>query len=214
MCIHLWWSVDFQVSSGFLIKAYTNDPSFEPEEQPEDPADFVGMSNLVSVYLVEPRQASLAVLKFSGTLGMPHCSDRRSATIMAFSHFVLEDATCGYMFADIQGKSAFNWVCLLAADINTGSMDWHNFAQNESALTLFDPMTHTPRGWVRSSRYGFSHLISSTFIVNLVSATMVLKVLTILLHPTSAPAFALQWTCARCLIYRLPCRTGRTRTRT
>ncbi|KAN0109248.1 Protein kinase-like domain containing protein [Russula decolorans] len=119
----------FQVSDGFLIKAYANDPSPEPEERPEDLADFVGKSTLVSVYLVEPRRASSAVLKFSGALGMPHRFDRRSATIMAFSHFVLEEAACGYMFADIQG-----------------SMDRHNFAQNESALTLFDPMTHTPCG--------------------------------------------------------------------
>ncbi|KAN0111405.1 hypothetical protein V8E52_008561 [Russula decolorans] len=82
----------FQVSDGFLIKAYANDPSPEPEERPEDLADFVGKSTLVSVYLVEPRRASSAVLKFSGALGMPHRFDRRSATIMAFSHFVLEEA--------------------------------------------------------------------------------------------------------------------------
>jgi hypothetical protein len=37
-------------------------------------------------------------------------------------------------------------VCLSTADVNAGSMDRHNFAQNESALTLFDPMTHTPCG--------------------------------------------------------------------
>jgi hypothetical protein len=84
-----------------------DDPNVVPEEQPEDPADFVGSATLVSVYLVEPRRASSAVLKFSGTLGMPHRSDRRSATIMAFSHFVLENAACRYMFADIQGKYVF-----------------------------------------------------------------------------------------------------------
>ena len=104
--------VDFQVSSGFLIKAYANDPSLELEEQPEDPADVVGSSTLVSVYLVEPRRASSAVLKFSGALGVPHRSDRRSATIMAFSHFVLEVTACAYMFADIQGKSTFNCLSL------------------------------------------------------------------------------------------------------
>lgn len=106
--IHLLWSVDFQVSSGFLIKTYTNDPSLEPEDRPEDPADSVGTSILISIYLVEPRRASSAVMKFSGALGMLHRSDRRSATIMAFSHFVLEEAACGYMFADIQGKFAIN----------------------------------------------------------------------------------------------------------
>jgi hypothetical protein len=101
--------IDFQVSNGFIIKAYSDDlgdgPGHEPEERPEVPVDAVGMSTLVSVYLVEPRRASSAVLKFSGSLGMPHRFDRRSATIMAFSHFVLEVTACGYMFADIQGKS-------------------------------------------------------------------------------------------------------------
>ena len=108
--IRLWWSVDFQISGGFLIKVYTNEPCLEPEEQPADLADFVGVSTLVSVYLVEPRRASSAVLKFSGALGLPYRSDPRSATIMAFSHFVLEAAACKYMFADIQGKSTINCV--------------------------------------------------------------------------------------------------------
>ena len=141
------WFVDFQVSSGFLIKTYTNNPIPEPEQQPEGLADFVGTSTLVSIYLVEPRRASSAVLKFSGALGVSHRFDRRSATIMAFSHFVLEVAACRYMFADIQGKSTIIViVCLTVADVNAGSIDRHNFARNESALTLFDPMTHTPRG--------------------------------------------------------------------
>ena len=58
---------------------------------------------LASVYLVEPRRASSAVLKFSGTLGAQNHQDKRSATVMAFSHFVIEDTACQYMFADIQG---------------------------------------------------------------------------------------------------------------
>ena len=37
-------------------------------------------------------------------------------------------------------------VCLPATHVVAGSMDRHNLVQNESALTLFDPMTHTPRG--------------------------------------------------------------------
>ena len=44
--------------------------------------------------------------------------------------------------------------------------------------------------------------------------TTVLKASRILLHPTSAPAFVLQWTCARCLIYRPLCWTGRTQAQT
>ena len=58
---------------------------------------------LASVYLVESCHASSAVLKFSGTLSAQNCQDKQSATVMAFSHFVLEDTTCQYMFADIQG---------------------------------------------------------------------------------------------------------------
>ncbi|KAG2088736.1 uncharacterized protein F5147DRAFT_532075, partial [Suillus discolor] len=70
---------------------------------------------------------SSAVLKFSGTLGICNHTDKRSATIMAFSHFWLESSACEYMFADLQGS------------INHGIL--HN---TETVLTLFDPMTHTP----------------------------------------------------------------------
>ena len=108
LSIHLGSFVVFQISSGFLIETYVNVPSCVSEEQSDDAADSVGSSALVFIYLVEPWWASSAILKFSGTLGMPHCSDRQSATIMAFSHFVLENTTCRYMFADIQGKSLFN----------------------------------------------------------------------------------------------------------
>ena len=61
----------------------------------------------------------------------------------------------------------------------------------------------------------FSHLILfAILIVNLVSVTMVLKVSKISLHATSAPEFALQWTCAWCLIYKLLCWTCRTQVQT
>jgi hypothetical protein len=113
-----------------------------PEEQPNNVPDLVRLFTLVAVYLVEPSWASSAVLKFSGTLGMPHCSDRQSVTIMAFSHLVLENTACRYMFTDIQGKSMFT--CLSVAYINEESIDQQNFVPNKSALTLFDPMTHTP----------------------------------------------------------------------
>ena len=105
---------------------------------------------LTSVYLVEPRRASSAVLKFSGTLGMRNGQDKRSATIMAFSHFVLEDSACRYMFADIQGDSVLLREPCLFIDCYyiAGSMDRNPFMQNESVLMLFDPMTHTPRGYV------------------------------------------------------------------
>ena len=69
-------TVVFQVSSGFLINIYTDNSNPVPKEAPEDPVDFVTPATLVSVYLVAPRWASSAILKFSGTLGMSHHSDR------------------------------------------------------------------------------------------------------------------------------------------
>jgi hypothetical protein len=51
------------------------------------------------------------------------------------------------MFADIQGKyTVYLNICRPPAYKDVGSMDRHNFVPNESALTLFDPMSHTPRG--------------------------------------------------------------------
>jgi hypothetical protein len=110
----------FQVSDGFLIKTYDTAvtiPSRGPGPVPLPTDEFAVIPlvsdedtelsvtrQLTSVYLVEPRRVSSAVLKFSGTLGMRNGQDKRSATIMAFSHFVLEDSACRYMFADIQGK--------------------------------------------------------------------------------------------------------------
>ncbi|KZP10252.1 kinase-like protein, partial [Athelia psychrophila] len=81
------------------------------------------------IYLVEPRRVSTAVLKFSGTLGVRNGIDKRTATISAFSHFVVGSTACNYMFADIQGSTG---------------RDANDPAKN--ILTLFDPMTHTPDG--------------------------------------------------------------------
>jgi hypothetical protein len=113
---------EFQVSDGFLIKSYnTRDANAIPfgEDGPAgDSEDTQAPSrDLTSVYLVEPRRASSAVLKFSGTLGAPNRQDKRSATVAAFSHFVVEDTACQYMFADIQGSHFFYFMshsyCLL-----------------------------------------------------------------------------------------------------
>jgi hypothetical protein len=71
--------------------------SFDEDEADSDTRE------LTSVYLVEPRHASSAVLKFSGTLGAQNRQDKRTATVTAFSHFAVEDTACQYMFADIQG---------------------------------------------------------------------------------------------------------------
>jgi len=75
---------------------------------------------------------------------------------MAFSHFVLENSACKYMFADTQG-----------------SIDRHTLLQNESALTLFDPMTHTPRsksGLGSHGTQGFKNFIECHKCTNICSA--------------------------------------------
>lgn len=70
------------------------------------------------VFLVEPRRLSTAVLKFSGTLGVTSRSEKRSATMTAFSHWVIEGTACQYMFADIQGALNFQCLCLYGLHLN------------------------------------------------------------------------------------------------
>jgi len=101
-------------------------------------------------------------------------------------------------------------VSLPAPHVYAGSMDQHNLVPNKSALTLFDPMTHTPHRWVRSlGNFAFHIWFSALFIVIPDLVTMVPKALMISSHPTSAPAFVWKRTCAWCLTYRLWCWTGR-----
>lgn len=98
----------FQVSDAFIIKTFMFDttPSDSENSLLED---ISGVSNgapemkLAGVYLVEPLRASSAVLKFSGTLGQRLRSDKRTGTILAFSHFVFDVTACQYMFCDLQG---------------------------------------------------------------------------------------------------------------
>lgn len=104
---------DFQVSEAFIIKTY--DPA--PEQPAEKEIIPPGMgydheteptTDFKQVFLVEPRRLSSAVLKYSGTLGVTNRSEKRSATMTAFSHWVIESTACQYMFADIQGMLNFN----------------------------------------------------------------------------------------------------------
>lgn len=97
----------FQVSKAFLIKCYGPAATSTAAVFAVDGA-IVITQEVHSVYLVEPRRISSAVLKFSGTLGMSTRMDKRSATIMAFSHFVMSSTACRYMFADIQGIHPFS----------------------------------------------------------------------------------------------------------
>jgi hypothetical protein len=94
----------FQVSDGFIIKTYSSNVApIDAELQAPICEEVSTTHEPTSIYLVEPRRVSSAVLKFSGTLGIRNRTDKRSATIMAFSHFVLESSACEYMFADLQG---------------------------------------------------------------------------------------------------------------
>ena len=95
------------------------------------------------MYLVEPMRLSTTVFKFSGTLGSSHGRDQRTATVTAFTHFVMEDTACQYLFADIQGAYD-SYHCAAALIIISGSNDKGSIGQ--TALVLFDPMTHTPLG--------------------------------------------------------------------
>ncbi|KAG0692692.1 kinase-like domain-containing protein [Suillus ampliporus] len=131
----------FQVSDGFIIKTYCDAGQVvdvEAELQRPISEDIIPTHEPTSIYLVEPRRVSSAILKFSGTLGVHNRTDKWSATIMAFSHFVLESSACEYMFADLQG-----------------SIDRGILHDTESVLTMFDPMTHTPLGESGLGDHGF-----------------------------------------------------------
>ena len=83
-----------------IYQALTKD---SVREGTPDSLDEESNSFLSAVYLVEPRRISTAVRKFSGTLGVSNRPDKLSATIMAFSHFVIQETACEYMFSDLQG---------------------------------------------------------------------------------------------------------------
>ena len=94
----------FQVSKGFLIHIYKTETAPDKfssglELDGSPPASHT----VIATYLVEPRWASSAVLKFSGTLGSSKAVSKKSATIHAFSHFVASDSACKYVFTDLQG---------------------------------------------------------------------------------------------------------------
>ncbi|KJA24709.1 hypothetical protein HYPSUDRAFT_53522 [Hypholoma sublateritium FD-334 SS-4] len=76
-------------------------------------------------YLVKPLRATTSVVKFSGTFGVSTKSDKLSATMTAFAHFIADNTACQLIFADIQGS--------------------FDFVPGEtSTMVLFDPMTHSP----------------------------------------------------------------------
>ncbi|KAF9496051.1 hypothetical protein BDN71DRAFT_1430551 [Pleurotus eryngii] len=120
---------DFCMTEAFLIKLYWTLLAV-PKEGNEDNKQMVEDETapvLDSVYLVEPRQTTTTVIKFSRMLEVSNANNKKMATLMAFAHFVLKVTACQYMFADIQGSIEMSTL-------------------NKSIITLFDLMTHTPHG--------------------------------------------------------------------
>jgi hypothetical protein len=96
---------DFDVSNGFIIVV----------DDPDEP-------NCQTSYLVELRCTSTAVTKFSGTFGATKKADKISATILAFSHFVMGHTACTLTFADIQGHyNILAHLFLVAKEGHSGS---------------------------------------------------------------------------------------------
>lgn len=81
------------ISKGFIILVMAAEEEDEAEPEP---------------YLVEPLRTSSVVQKFTGTFGSTQDTDKLSATILTFSHFVLQQTACRLAMADIQGG-----ICLL-----------------------------------------------------------------------------------------------------
>ncbi|KAJ7126923.1 kinase-like domain-containing protein [Mycena epipterygia] len=94
----------------------------EPNEDTAIAATVFEAEELEDALLVEPFRTSSVVTKFSGTLGSSVATDKLTSTVLAFSHFVLENTACLLAFADLQGS------------------------RHQGSLVLFDPMTHTIGG--------------------------------------------------------------------
>ena len=62
-------------------------------------------TGLFRAYLVEPLCASTSVIKFSGTPGTSHHTDKLASTISAFAHFIAGHTACKTVFANLQGLS-------------------------------------------------------------------------------------------------------------
>jgi hypothetical protein len=105
-------------------------------------------SRLATDYLVEPLRASTAVVKFSGTFGASKKSDKLSATITAFSHFIAEKTACQLIFADLQGTCLDSLIHIKDTIVSSyelnylGSIDYK--PGEPKIMVLFDPMTHSP----------------------------------------------------------------------
>ena len=81
----------------------------ESDQEDIDISESVDNEGL-EAYLVEPLRSSV-VTKFTGTLGSSGATDKLTSTILAFSHFVMENTACLLAFADLQGACRYSF-CL------------------------------------------------------------------------------------------------------
>ncbi|KAJ7174850.1 kinase-like domain-containing protein [Mycena filopes] len=130
----------------------------------------------VAAYLVEPLRSSV-VQKYTGTFGASTAKDKLTSTILAFSHFVMEDTACLLAVADLQGHSFHFLSSCYVLILLPGSR--HN-----GFLVLFDPMTHTIGGNSGAGDHGSKGIRETieSHTCNLLCQGLELSPVSVLLH--------------------------------
>ncbi|KAJ7264827.1 hypothetical protein C8J57DRAFT_1512195 [Mycena rebaudengoi] len=113
----------FEVSDAFMILVKKDDEE-DVQSGTEDDSDEE------DAYLIEPLRTSSIVTKYTGTFGSTRESDKLSATILTFGHYIMHDTACLMAFADLQGS------------------------RHKRSLVLFDPMMHTVKGQSGAGDHG------------------------------------------------------------
>ncbi|KAJ7289625.1 kinase-like domain-containing protein, partial [Mycena rebaudengoi] len=129
----------FEVSDAFMILVKKDDEE-DVQSGTEDDSDEE------DAYLIEPLRTSSVVTKYTGTFGSTRESDKLSATILTFGHYIMHDTACLMAFADLQG------VCNSGL-IHLGPEPFSG-SRHKKSLVLFDPMTHTVKGQSGAGDHG------------------------------------------------------------